>query len=283
MILDFRGDSVSAYIKGCPGDVYRVTVTRDKYNAYINYFNESHSNVGTLSIAIIHYETIKMIINNKLVPDTLMIEVGAMLGFIPVCDNINGKLVYNKALDYTSMDELTGRRKPTVMTTFLGVQMPVAIVNEMEVMKSMDDMQLDDDKFTEPDALDYLLPPDILPYVRETLESLSDYSHEPFSVEGAKVCNYLGLMHLFNGKSYIIHGDQLLEHTLQNALRSGHVSLENMCFTLDNIGMYNGHIPDGVIEVSDEYRRVREYYIQNNNPGTIAAMKLIIKQYGNSK
>lgn len=207
-----------------------------------------------------------------------LLEVRRILGFIPFSTAWDGKRWYYENLDFKTVEEFNARKQPIKMGTFLGIPLPQAFIDGIW--------------FTEPqiavltDKLpcnvvinDYAVPN--IGNIAETLSKISDSEQclHNLNVEDAKVFKFLGLSHLLGHPFYIANNNITMDYPLNNRILYGDLEPQEWCFTIDLAGVDWSTVPDFVIRMSEEYKKICRVHEDSNNSAKIYAAKLFIKDH----
>jgi hypothetical protein len=207
-----------------------------------------------------------------------LLEVRRILGFIPFNSTWDGKRWYCESLDFKTVEEFNARKQPIKMGTFLGIPLPQAFIDGI----CFTELQIA--------VLTYKLPCNVVindyavPNISDIVKTLNKISNSErglrdVGVEDAEVFRFLGLSHLLGHPFYIANNNISMDYPLNDRILHGDLEPQQWCFTIDLAGVDWSTVPDFVIRMSEEYKKICRAHEDGNNSAKIYAAKLFIKDH----
>lgn len=139
------------------------------------------------------------------------------LGFVPLYMKFENRRYTGEKFEST--EEFYARRKPVTMIKFMDVQIPKVIYDRMSTAVTLTQdtgavLTLDD------------IPENLKPHIGDALRALNKSRKYSFTIENMAVYDFLGLLDTlaewsFGVSGMFINGDEVIELTLENALKAG--------------------------------------------------------------
>jgi hypothetical protein len=214
---------------------------------------------------------------NKMTVDQFL-KVRELLGFIPFYNVIGDKKIYDPYLDFKTAEEFAARKSPVIWGTFLGVRLQQAFINTIGLTEKHIEL-------LDSECLEHLLIDDLyIPCRDEIVDTLTKIAQNiaTLTISDAYVFRFLGILYMIN-IDIIISGDRWLSGaTFNDYIATGDLKPEIQHFKVDFTGADWNSIPDDIVMLSDEYRKISESLYNDSTypkPAQIRALKVLAKKF----
>lgn len=206
------------------------------------------------------------------------------LGFVPFYEKCKNKFVYQPGPEYHSIQEIYDRQRPTIYRRFMNIQVPVALLKEMNTLVGI---QESIGEFPET----VVFPPHLEPHVNGAITNLCGNNHQ-FTFNEMLVYDFLGITHIFGGDGcMLIDGDVLVECNPINLLSIG-IFPKSYDYMGSLVYHYNikdrikngeitntADVPDTILEVCTPYTKLVNM-VEADGELVLKSMKLLLTRRG---